>query len=168
MLVTCFSDRGVEVWMAGCWAATPAEYATPPTVVATARVAIPVRTSRRDGRRQERLNMISPMDGPNACRSKLTPARPNDSAAAPISGETCGAGHRVQPLACCTSVVEVRVEDPDLGDLRDRQAVGLGRAPDRLRRRAVVHAVRRPVVRRHVGVHPGDVVPRVALDDVQT
>jgi hypothetical protein len=59
MFVTCFSLRGVDVWMAGCGFAAPAEYATPPTTDVIATAATLVRTIRRDGRRQERNAMVT-------------------------------------------------------------------------------------------------------------
>src|SRR3954454_15091927 len=75
MLVTCFSLCGVDVWIAGCCVAAPAEYATPPTTDVIATAATLVRTMRRDGRRQERNAMVTSSENGNACASKLTPLR---------------------------------------------------------------------------------------------
>src|SRR4051812_5006376 len=89
MFVTCFSLRGVDVWMAGCGFAAPAEYATPPTTDVIATAATLVRTIRRDGRRQERNAMVTSSEYGNACESKLTPVRPVDRATARSAGESC-------------------------------------------------------------------------------
>jgi hypothetical protein len=75
--VTCFSLCGVDVWIAGCGFAAPAEYATPPTTDVIATAATLVRTIRRDGRRQERNAMVT-FFGVRECLPKQTnpgPAR---------------------------------------------------------------------------------------------
>src|SRR5215217_4107987 len=81
MLVTCFSLCGVDVWIAGCCVAAPAEYATPPTTDVIATAATLVRTMRRDGRRQERNAMVTPPRTGNACEGTLTPYGPDVPAA---------------------------------------------------------------------------------------
>src|SRR2546425_1157330 len=74
MLVTCFSLSGVDVWIAGCCVAAPAEYATPPTTDVIASAATLVRTMRRDGRRQERNAMVTSSENGECLRKQTNPA----------------------------------------------------------------------------------------------
>src|ERR1019366_5183692 len=61
--------------------------------------------------------------------------------------------------------VEVRVEHSHLGDLVDRQLVARRGLADGFWGRCVVNAERGALVRTHIGVHPGDGLLGVALDD---
>ena len=63
--------------------------------------------------------------------------------------------------------MEVRVEDPHLGDPVDGQAVALGGAADRLGVGAVVDAEGLAPVVGDVGVDPGDAFAGVDLDYVE-
>src|SRR5215211_8492656 len=61
-------------------------------------------------------------------------------------------------------MMEVGVEDPDLGDPVDRQAAALGGAADRLGVGAVVDAEGLASVIGDVGVDPGDALGGVGVD----
>src|SRR5882757_2216362 len=64
--------------------------------------------------------------------------------------------------------VEVRIEDTNLGNLRDWQLAANRRAPHSLRRRSVVKTKRTFAIGSYVGVQPGDPVFRIAINDVST
>src|SRR5262245_27090783 len=62
---------------------------------------------------------------------------------------------------------EVRVQNPNLGDARDRQLVAVGDATNRLRRRAVVNAEGAFAIGRHVRVDPCNAIFGVVLHYLQ-
>src|SRR5690242_20602635 len=64
--------------------------------------------------------------------------------------------------------VEVRVEDPHLGDGVDGQSVRGRGALDRLAARTIDHAVRPRTVARDIGGHPGDALFCVVVDHGET
>jgi len=66
------------------------------------------------------------------------------------------------------SFVEVRIEDTNLGYLRDWQLAANRSAPHGLRRGSVVKTKGAFAVGSYVGVQPRDPVFRVAVDDVST
>jgi len=61
-------------------------------------------------------------------------------------------------------VVEVRIEDANLGDPRDRQPVSCRGVTHRLRTGTVVDTVGPHPIRRDVGMHPSDAILRIVVD----
>src|SRR5271166_23544 len=64
------------------------------------------------------------------------------------------------------SIIKVRVQNANLGDLRDRQLVASRRMANRLRRGPVVDAEGPLAVRRDVGVEPSDAILGIVVDDL--
>ena len=62
------------------------------------------------------------------------------------------------------SVVEVRVEDSDLGNSIDRQVVSLSAAANRFRSRRIVNAKHLLAIAAHLRMYPRDVIFSVVED----
>src|ERR1035438_7968817 len=65
-------------------------------------------------------------------------------------------------------VIEVGIEDLNLGDAADGEFAAARGAPDRFGRRTVVDAERLLLVRAHIRMNPGDLIAGVAVHDRET
>src|SRR5213082_543134 len=74
---------------------------------------------------------------------------------------------RVVTCRAAWLLVEIRIEDPNLGDALDREPVAAVCAPNGLGRGRIVDAEGLPLVHAYVRVNPGDLVGEVALDHRQ-